>query len=521
MMGRVPVARTLASAYGLLFGRFFSTLGLVWLPAAFLGLSLYFDLTRLVVHITAIGSADLTTRLALAGAGLFAFVVALVLLAAIAVPVAREALGRREGRVAAHFVLGGRELGLAAAQIRFYLLLLGTVFAVAAVTAIAVRFGLSQFADASGTRAGLATWRGLPILSLTEAASGLAGAIASILVAVRLGFFLIPIAALEDKVRLVRALEISRRNLGRVIATSVWLLLPVGIVVLGVADVLYGAKLTGAFHVSVRHDFESVLVFVLGHAAALSALAAVTLTLVTVLFATASAAAYQALAPARAAIAEWHRNEIREGPDLPPQKEKPKRKDEGLVSSESSPLQGDLVFAAEERIAALAEDERLKRSDHMPSAAGIGPSPAESEPTAIVASEALREAVDASLAADVMVHPLATFHSVVETQRAEQQEQRSDLGDSARDYPVGLAHAAAPPTLMVPEECPVSSTHEQASEEAWEKMAAAAVQAAAAVPKDDGVDVNADAPVEELVAPVEHAAPDHPDQVSSPTQKAA
>jgi hypothetical protein len=448
----------------------------VWLPATFLGFTLYFALTRLFVRLVAVGSADITARLALGAAGACAFVAILVLLAAMAVPVARNMVTRDEDSFLAHFVLTRRELGLAVAQLRFYALLFVTVGVVAVLVAGLVDVSLSRYADADVVRGSAATWRGLPILSLAVAASMLGAAAAAILVVARVGFFLIPIGALEDKVTLRRALEISRGTFLRVTATGVILLLPVAMLAVGVLYALYHTQLTQiANDGATQRSLMYLVRFVVDHAPVLAAFAATLLTMVTVLFASASASAYQALALARMPGTEWQGGEISQGSDLPPQKER--TRDDALSSSEPSPLQGDLVFAAEERIAALAHADSLQVRDDPQFPLRADPATRENEALAATPNDVVRDAIDTHLALIAAVHPLATFHTAAEASPPEEDASTPHIDGTPEAHSEVIDEALPQPTLAVPEECPASSVHERASEEAWEKMAAAAVQA--------------------------------------------
>src|SRR5678815_4084954 len=120
MMGLVPVRDSIVRGYTFLFARFFTVLGLGWLPAAFYGISCSY-LIRAVSN----SAANTVPANGAINQYSLAYLIALLIVSAffgapMLIPFTREALGMHEEPVAAHFSYGPREWRLFVALLRFY-----------------------------------------------------------------------------------------------------------------------------------------------------------------------------------------------------------------------------------------------------------------------------------------------------------------------------------------------------------------------------------------------------------------
>ena len=126
-MEKIPVWRTIGSAYGFAFGNLATIIGLIWLPTLMLLVGGYFTIAHYFAGVlTAIANGN--RYAAYAGAGYFYLyqLVALLFQAIIVVPVMRQALGRRDKAASIHFALGPAELRTFAA-LTAYTLIVATV----------------------------------------------------------------------------------------------------------------------------------------------------------------------------------------------------------------------------------------------------------------------------------------------------------------------------------------------------------------------------------------------------------
>jgi hypothetical protein len=298
-MGKVPVGRTIAEAYGFLAARLATVLGLGWLPAAFYGAAAWFCLRRMgaamLVAPPSSGAFNQFTML-----DFLALLVATALLVpTVAVPFTQTALGQPRQHVAAHFVFGGREWRMFLALLRFYAIVIAVLAALAFLCQIAIGIGL----PAPGTgRAGFAmpaNLYGAPISLWLNGAAAALLAIAFLFLTVRFGFFLPASAAAEDHVTLRRAWALSRGNSWRIaiayaaVATPPALLIGAGVYAVegdGLGDVLRNAW-TGI----PSEGMSALYRLQYDHAVALAGIGAVALVVMNALFAGAAAAAYRAI----------------------------------------------------------------------------------------------------------------------------------------------------------------------------------------------------------------------------------
>ena len=215
-MAKISVRHSVAQAYGLLFGRPLTVIGLTWLPAVFYAVGADFLIHRMdAAMAVAVPSGN-----GLFGQYAFFYFIALVVATAfygavIAVPLTKQAFGLREEQVAVHLVVGGRELRLFFAYLRYYAIAVTTLVALAIGAGIAISQG-THYAAAHGFPA---VWRGYPLETWLNSTAGAITVIIFSVIAVRYGFFLDAIAAVEDHAKLRRAAQLSRGNFWSIAAT--------------------------------------------------------------------------------------------------------------------------------------------------------------------------------------------------------------------------------------------------------------------------------------------------------------
>jgi hypothetical protein len=215
-MVKISVRHSVAQAYGLLFGRPLSVIGLTWLPAVFYAVAADFLIHRMdAAMATAVPSAN-----GLFGQYAFFYFIGLVVATAffgavIAVPLARQAFGLREEQVAVHLVVGMREIRLFFAFLRYYAIAVITLVALAIGAGVAITQGI-HYAAAHGLPA---AWHGYPLETWLNSTAAAITVIIFSVIAVRYGFFLDAIAAVEDHAKLRRAASLSRGNFWSIATT--------------------------------------------------------------------------------------------------------------------------------------------------------------------------------------------------------------------------------------------------------------------------------------------------------------
>ncbi len=226
-MAAISVRHSLAQAYGLLFGQPLTIIGLSWLPAAVYAVAAG-DLLRRM-EATAAATPMSSGSLGYVFLYLAILFVATALFGAlIAVPLARQVFGVREERVAAHLVVGIRELRMFVALLRYYGTILGVLVVLTVVAGIAIDQGVG-FAAAHGVAASL---YGIPLKTWLNSIAGAAAIILFSALAVRYGFLLAALAAVEDEVRLARAAALSRGNFWAIMTILLIISAPVVVVFL-------------------------------------------------------------------------------------------------------------------------------------------------------------------------------------------------------------------------------------------------------------------------------------------------
>jgi hypothetical protein len=289
-----------AHAYGMVFARPLTVIGLTWLPALFYAEGAAFLLRKL--------EAAMAVAVPSAGGlfSLFAMLYALALVAltalltgVIAVPLTREALGLREERAAVYFVIGAREFRMFFGIVRYYGLVLVSLAVLVLSAGIAITQAVPYFLSH-----GMAAPAGISIELLLNAAAGLVCGLWLLILTSRFGFLLNPVGANEDATRLSRSVALSRGHGWTIAAMILAISVPAGVVL--VASELTFGGLSG-----LGHGF----VIAPGSELVCAAIFATGLVVLNTLFAGASASVYAEMAEAtihdqaQAASAVFHSSE--------------------------------------------------------------------------------------------------------------------------------------------------------------------------------------------------------------------
>ena len=284
-MNKIPVGRSIAHAYGFLFGRFLTVVSLSWVAA------LLYGAMRYVLFKAGPPPHPIASHWLAGLAHLGAVVAFLLLFSAIVVPLTRAALGRGGEWAFAYFVIGAREVRLFLAILRYYAIMI-------AVIALCV---LGVIGIAMGAKAALAQWpaagSGWPIEGIVHGL-GVALALAiAIYISLRLSFLLYAVAAVEDHARLGRAWSLGGGNVLRMFVIALAIAIPVCALVVGLDLAVMGPRLLDAVHAvftGPRPDSGPLTALLQDHAATISVAGAIALSAVAALAAGASAAAYRA-----------------------------------------------------------------------------------------------------------------------------------------------------------------------------------------------------------------------------------
>jgi hypothetical protein len=242
-VGKIPVWRTIGSAYGFAFGNLATIIGLIWLPTVILLAGGYFVIAHYFAGVlTAIASGN--RYAAYAGAGYFYLyqVAALLFEAIVAAPVMRQALGLRDKPASIHFALGLAELRTFAAFMA-YTLIVVTVevigFVLLLIAAGLIGFAAKTIGAVDGIAAGLiAVWTVRTLLATFFASI--------VYVTIRLSFLLVAVTVDEKRIDLIRAWELTRGNFWRAFWITMFVSAPVWLLYVGIQFAFVGFAATGA-----------------------------------------------------------------------------------------------------------------------------------------------------------------------------------------------------------------------------------------------------------------------------------
>jgi hypothetical protein len=259
-MSKIPVGKTVAFAYGFTFGDFPAVLGIVWLPLGLI-LALSYFLTihgagnaRAMLQAGDYGAAGEAARsLALLS------VASLVLQSMATVGVTSQALGLRHGTPVVYFSLGAAVWRLVGASILVFLLfivfeiVLAIGIAIFALIAALVVGGIASVANGHAGISPPATVL-LVVICLFAFFGGL------IYIAARLMYLIAPVVVAEEKIDLVRGWSLTQGNFWRIVAIVLAIALPLSIVGVIAAILLYGGDMFPPVGEIVQHVGDQKLV---------------------------------------------------------------------------------------------------------------------------------------------------------------------------------------------------------------------------------------------------------------------
>ncbi len=239
-MGKIPVLKTVGETYGLAFGRYFSVLGIVWLPTLILGVVGYYSFVPVFAKFGDIvrHSQDkgYMPDMSALNARIWTFdIVELLFFAVIAVGITREALAMRRGQKFVYLRFGAAELRVLGG----YLLLFALIFALSLVGILgaALTGGVGIAVGAALGDAGLRLDAGQ-----IAALGGLlvfAAVIAFFYVFIRLSFLFVPVTVAESRIGIWRGWELTKGNVLRIVGILILTLLPLLVIIWIVEAVMF------------------------------------------------------------------------------------------------------------------------------------------------------------------------------------------------------------------------------------------------------------------------------------------
>ena len=222
-MNKIPVAQPVVESYRFTFGGLSKVIGLIWLPVVILTVGGYFTLVPYFSNMAgALDAGDTGQQGVLLLRQLAVEIVAIVLMAMIAVAVAREILAPLKRPLFLRFGLGPAEFRTIGGFIGLFMLLI--VFVVVLMV-VGLVIGLA--ANAVLPAAGAASGKGAAGMGVL---AGLFGFCVLIYVMVRLGFLLVPAVVMEGGFGLERSWRLTKGNFWRIVAIGLATLLPIVIV---------------------------------------------------------------------------------------------------------------------------------------------------------------------------------------------------------------------------------------------------------------------------------------------------
>jgi hypothetical protein len=296
-MGKVRVARSIARAYSFSAGHLFGILGTSWLPATFFAALCAWWIGALGSEAHAIANGSLPRAL---GQTLLFLCGAALLLSSISIPLTRAALGEERESSFAHFVFGRRELRLFFGLLRFLGVVLAALIIFATAFTLAVQGGMVHFLatllpgpKGFSPSAG-EIWRGIPLRRAVADAGAASMLVVMAVIGLRFGFFLAPLAAVDDRAKLSRAAQLSGRSFWRLLAVSAAVVLPT----MAVVGFLCFAILGPAARANIAHAYgtgalDDLLAIIGVHAVPLAIVCAGSAVLFLALIAGASSNAYR------------------------------------------------------------------------------------------------------------------------------------------------------------------------------------------------------------------------------------
>jgi hypothetical protein len=217
MNKRLPVGPTIRSAYVFTFGEIGTVIGLIWIPTLINAVGSFFIFGA---YDGAMQQADGIPMMGGPYVGLMFlyFLVAFLLVAMMAVAIAKQVLGQRSGTPLAYFSLGSAEFRVFGGIFCLYLLFVLFVFVFAAVLVIAAISGAAIAKQNAGA---------LPLVGALVGVLATVGFCVMIYIFVRLSFLFVPAAVTDGEFGLARSWELTKGNFWRILAVGLAVILPV------------------------------------------------------------------------------------------------------------------------------------------------------------------------------------------------------------------------------------------------------------------------------------------------------
>jgi hypothetical protein len=232
-MQKIPVFQTVGHAYGFAFGRYLSTLSIIWLPVLFLGVVAYFLVLPAFGHMLSVFSQiaqhpqDNATNTALLtemnrGIGYVQLfnLIEFVVLVVVFTGITKEALGLRTGSRFYYLQFGSAELNVLVAFILMVVIIIGVTIAVALGGGIlgGIAAVAASAAGGSGSTAVTALMVGVVVVA--------AFCVAFYLLA-RALYLLVPVSVAENQIGISKSWNLARGNILRIFAISLLIFLPI------------------------------------------------------------------------------------------------------------------------------------------------------------------------------------------------------------------------------------------------------------------------------------------------------
>ncbi|MBV8979074.1 MAG: hypothetical protein JOZ13_17015 [Alphaproteobacteria bacterium] len=243
-MRKIPVGGAIARAYGFGFGHFFTNVALVWSSVALLWAATWFLQQP---YLRAMSEIDKDPHMVSATYPMYFLfsLVSLVLVAAQSALITREALGLRTGSALLQFPFGPATWRLAVAFFFYWIVLI--VLYVGLFFAILLGLGLVAAAHLGGVGAAI------------FAIAIIIGLLAFFYIAMRLSFFLAPVAVAERRISLIRAWELAAGNGGRIVVIFIAIFLPFAVAEIA-AGIAFVAPLFKGVHAGMTDPERQVLI---------------------------------------------------------------------------------------------------------------------------------------------------------------------------------------------------------------------------------------------------------------------
>jgi hypothetical protein len=263
-MGQIPIGRTIAETLGFTFGRYFSVLGVVWLPILLLGVAYYYTIMPFIEQIAMVArAAALHPHQPPPQPNIASFnrmapvlnLVAILTMAWMQAGVTKTALGLRRTFPFAYIAFGMDELRLVAANLVIFALAYGAIVAVALVVLAVAGIGAALASGGLMLADDQLLMKSWGIYALIGAIA--VAALTFLYFQIRLTFFLAPITVVEKRFGLWRSWEMTRHTVWPIVAVIlviVLLFLAVEIALTAIVAVPVGMAIADAVKTGASAD---------------------------------------------------------------------------------------------------------------------------------------------------------------------------------------------------------------------------------------------------------------------------